>query len=93
MYAGKVGTGFTMTVLGELRRALEPLVQPTCPFAPEPARALTGPGRYWVTPTLVAEVAFGEWTHDGRLRHPVFHGLRRDKLASEVVRERPATGA
>jgi bifunctional non-homologous end joining protein LigD len=41
-----------------------------------------------VTPTLVAEVAFSEWTNDGRLRHPSFQGLRTDKPASAVVRER-----
>lgn len=90
VYAGKVGTGFTMKALAQLREALEPLVQVACPFDPEPARAWTGPGRHWVAPSLVAEVAFSEWTDDGRLRHPSFQGLRADKLASEVVRELPA---
>lgn len=90
VYAGKVGTGFTMKDLAQLRHALEPLEQATCPFDPVPARAWTGPGRHWVAPKLVAEVAFTEWTHDGRLRHPSFQGLRADKLATEVVREVPA---
>jgi bifunctional non-homologous end joining protein LigD len=90
VYAGKVGTGFSMKVLGELRRALEPYELSKCPFTPEPARAWTGPNRHWVAPVLVAEVTFSEWTNDGRLRHPVFQGLRSDKPATEIVRERAA---
>ncbi len=85
MYAGKVGSGYTLKLLDELGRELAAMAQPTSPFVPPP----TGLGHkvHWVTPTLVAEVAFGEWTADGRLRHPVFQGLRRDKSAGEVVRE------
>ena len=90
VYAGKVGTGFSMKMLGELRRALEPYELAKCPFTPEPARAWTGPNRHWVAPVLVAEVAFSEWTDDGRLRHPSFQGLRSDKPATEIVRERAA---
>lgn len=89
VYAGKVGTGFTMKLLVEVKKLLEPLETTKCPFTPEPPRAWTGPGRHWVTPKLVGEVAFSEWTADGRLRHPSFQGLRKDKKASEVVRERP----
>ena len=90
IYAGKVGTGFTMKMLVELKAELDPLATASSPFDPEPSRAWTGPGRHWVKPALVAEVAFSEWTNDGRLRHPSFQGLRRDKRPSEVVRERPA---
>lgn len=90
IYAGKVGTGFSMKVLGELREALAPMETQACPFDPPPARAWTGAGRHWVAPRLVAEVAFSEWTDDGRLRHPSFQGLRADKLPTEVVREKPA---
>jgi bifunctional non-homologous end joining protein LigD len=43
-----------------------------------------------VSPALVAEVAFSEWTADGRLRHPSFQGVRRDKRPADVIRERPA---
>ncbi|HEY1816049.1 MAG TPA: non-homologous end-joining DNA ligase [Kofleriaceae bacterium] len=86
-YAGKVGTGFTLALLGELRDRLEPLERATSPFDPEPPRAWTGPRRHWVEPRLVGEVAFSEWTADGRLRHPSFQGLRADKLATDVVRE------
>jgi bifunctional non-homologous end joining protein LigD len=89
VYAGKVGTGFTHAMLVELRRLLEPLLRLTTPFKPEPARAWTGLARHWVEPELVCEVAFSEWTADGRLRHPSFQGLRGDKPPREVKREVP----
>ena len=83
-YAGKVGTGFTHATLQDLAQRLAPLVRDTPPFAPEKGipRAAT-----WVEPELVAQIAFMEWTGDGRLRHPSFLGLRFDKDAREVVRE------
>lgn len=87
VYAGKVGTGYTNKMLVQLRQLLEPDEQRVSPFSPEPPRAWTGPSRHWVKPVHVGEVAFSEWTTDGRLRHPSFQGLRNDKLASEVVRE------
>jgi bifunctional non-homologous end joining protein LigD len=86
-YAGKVGTGFTTATLRALHRRLRALEVPRSPFAdriPGAARA------HWVRPELVAEVAFTEWTDDGKLRHPSFKGLREDKAAADVVRERPA---
>jgi bifunctional non-homologous end joining protein LigD len=89
-YAGKVGTGFTSQSLVEVRRALDELPAAKSAFDPVPARAWTGPGVHWVKPALVAEVAFSEWTNDGRLRHPSFKGLRSDKRATDVVREQPA---
>jgi bifunctional non-homologous end joining protein LigD len=89
VYAGKVGTGFSHALLGELRGLLAPLERAASPFSPEPPRAWTGGGRHWVAPELVGEVAFSEWTHEGRLRHPSFQGLRRDKRAFDVVREAP----
>jgi bifunctional non-homologous end joining protein LigD len=88
-YAGKVGTGFTSRSLVEIHQALEPIAATASPFDPVPARAWTGPGVHWVQPSLVAEVAFSEWTQDGRLRHPSFKGLRTDKRARDVVREAP----
>jgi len=87
-YGGKVGTGFKMKDLVDLKRALTPIEVAKAPFAPEPPRAWTGPNRHWVTPILVCEVAFSEWTNDGRLRHPSFQGLRSDKPAAEITRER-----
>jgi DNA ligase D-like protein (predicted ligase) len=85
-YAGKVGTGFTQATLRELAGRLAPLVRDDPPFEPEKGipRAAT-----WVAPELVAQIAFMEWTADGRLRHPSFLGLRFDKPAREVVREEP----
>jgi DNA ligase D-like protein (predicted ligase) len=85
-YAGKVGTGFTHATLRELAGKLAPLERETSPFEPEKGipRAAT-----WVEPELVAQIAFMEWTSDGRLRHPSFLGLRIDKAAREVVREEP----
>jgi DNA ligase D-like protein (predicted ligase) len=87
-YAGKVGTGFTRATLRDLADRLAPLVRAASPFEPEKAipRAAT-----WVEPELVAQIAFMEWTADGRLRHPSFLGLRFDKAAREVVREEPGT--
>jgi bifunctional non-homologous end joining protein LigD len=93
VYAGKVGTGFSHARLVELRRLLAPLERTASAFSPEPPRAWTGAQRHWVAPELVAEIAFGEWTDDGRLRHPSFQGLRHDKSAQEVVRETPARTA
>jgi bifunctional non-homologous end joining protein LigD len=89
-YAGKVGTGYTHAMLLELRKRLTPIERATSPFSPEPPRAWTGASRHWVAPELVAEVAFSEWTNDGRLRHPSFQGLRFDKSPRDVVREAPA---
>ena len=87
MYAGKVGTGYTHKMLAQLRVMLAPDEQKVSPFSPEPPRAWTGPNRHWVKPLHVGEVAFGEWTSDGRLRHPSFQGLREDKVPTQVVRE------
>ncbi len=93
VYCGKVGTGYTHRMLVDLRARLDPIVRAASPFDPEPPRAWTGPRRRWVEPALVAEVAFGEWTADGRLRHPSFQGLRLDKRPRDVVRERPGAAA
>jgi bifunctional non-homologous end joining protein LigD len=84
-YAGKVGTGFTRATLRDLATRLMPLVADSSPFAEEVReRHVT-----WVRPEVVAQIGFSEWTRDGRLRHPRFLGLREDKAAAEVVRERP----
>ena len=85
-YAGKVGTGFDQETLGSLGRRLRALRRAGSPFA-NPS-AIRERGVTWVTPKLVAEVGFTEWTSAGRLRHPRFLGLRDDKDATEVVRER-----
>jgi bifunctional non-homologous end joining protein LigD len=84
-YVGKVGTGFSEETLADIHRRLKKLERATSPFA-EPPREK---GVRWVSPELVAEVRFTEWTSDGRLRHPAFVGLREDKDPREVVRELP----
>jgi len=83
-YAGKVGTGFDEAELDRLAELLRPLARRTSPFTGrQPAR-----GAHFVDPRLIAEIEFGEWTRDGRLRHPRYQGLRDDKPADAVVRER-----
>jgi bifunctional non-homologous end joining protein LigD len=86
-FAGKVGTGFTSKILDDLHRKLTARAQPRSPF--KEARIPGVKRAHWVRPDLVAEVAFTEWTADGRLRHPSFQGLRADKSPKDVVRERP----
>jgi bifunctional non-homologous end joining protein LigD len=85
-YVGHVGTGFTDTMLRELEALLAPLVQPDPPFASAIPRVHAKDAR-WVEPRLVGEVAFGEWTKAGILRHPAWRGLRPDKSPADVVRE------
>lgn len=83
-YAGKVGTGFGATMLRSLLKEMKPLRRDGSPFAGQPPMRTNV---HWLEPELVAQVAFAEWTSDGRLRHPRFMGMRRDKKASEVRRE------
>jgi len=98
-FAGKVGTGFDDALLEKLHRRLNALGISDCPFENLPEKK---PSRYsqgltpaemkrchWVKPSLICQVKFSEWTRDGKLRQPVFLGLREDKDASEVVRETP----
>lgn len=85
-FAGKVGTGFTAAVLAEYERLLAPLRSDRCPFDPPPPSNLARRA-HWVRPEVVVEVAFGEWTADGILRHPSHLGRRFDKDPAEVVRE------
>lgn len=84
VYAGKVGTGFDTATLRSLHERLSPTDQKTPPITKGLTRE---PGAHWVRPTLVAQVAFSEWTRDGKLRHPRYVGLRTDKSPDDVVRE------
>jgi bifunctional non-homologous end joining protein LigD len=86
-FAGRVGTGFDAKSLDDLARRLGPLERESPPFV-DPPRGRDARGVHWVEPRLVAEVAFTEWTEDGQLRHPSFLGLRADKAARAVRRER-----
>ncbi len=83
VYAGKVGTGFNRATLRELYKTLSGLERPSSPFVTGPVER----GARWVEPELVAEVAFSNWTRDGRLRHPSFVRPRPDKASRDVVRE------
>lgn len=83
-YAGKVGTGFGVELLTMLTKELRKRERAEPPFSD---RGVGRRNAHWVEPELVAQVAFSEWTGTGRLRHPRFVGLRRDKDARTVVRE------
>ncbi len=82
-YAGKVGTGFDTATLHDLYENLSRIEQDR----PSVSDRVNEPGAHWVRPTAVAQVAFSEWTRDGKLRHPRYLGLRTDKRARDVVRE------
>jgi bifunctional non-homologous end joining protein LigD len=91
-WAGNVGTGFDDDEIERLLKKLRPLERKDSPFQPLPKMPRIRKGDIvWVEPKLVAEISFAEWTHDGRLRAPVYQGLRTDKDASEVHRELPVT--
>jgi bifunctional non-homologous end joining protein LigD len=85
-YAGKVGTGFDVDTLRALADRLALIERETAPFESD---GLPRKEVHWVSPELVIEVEFTEWTRGGRLRHPRFVGLREDKDAADVSRERP----
>lgn len=87
LYAGRVGTGFSDQTLLDLRKRLDSLVQEKSSFTNLSPRDVER-GTRWVRPELVAHIEYSNWTGDGMLRHPVFHGLREDKPAREVVREK-----
>ena len=91
IYRGRVGTGFTMDSAHELQQQLDARARKTSPFDDVPA--VIAKAANWVTPELVAEVAYTEFTPDGILRHPSFLGLREDKPAKSVKVEKPAPSA
>ena len=96
-FAGKVRAGFTPHIRREVFEQLKPLHAPRCPYAdlPNPKTSHWGAGvtaeemdeMQWLTPKLVAQIRFVEWTADGHLRHAAFLGVRGDKAAREVRRE------
>ncbi len=97
-YVGKVGTGFNARLLASLHADFKKISRADCPFVnlPEGRSGKWGQGItkaemkrcHWMEPTMVCQIKFSEWTSDERLRQPVFLGLRKDKKASEVVREK-----
>ena len=86
IYSGKVGTGFDAADFDMLARKFKPLERAASPFVEVPREERKD--AVWLEPKLVAQVAYTERTRDGRLRHPSFKGLREDKPAHEVHRER-----
>jgi ATP-dependent DNA ligase len=93
-YACRVGTGMPDKVLADLRRRLDPLTRKVPPLDVLPPRKtrfgspLVLSGVHWVEPKLVAEITYLTWTADNLLRHTVYVGLREDKPADQVRRER-----
>jgi bifunctional non-homologous end joining protein LigD len=88
-YAGHTGTGFTRQTLADMFRRLKRIERQRSPFAATPR---TNERAHWTRPTTVVEVKFNEWTSDGKLRQPVFVGVRDDKPPKEVVREPESLG-
>jgi bifunctional non-homologous end joining protein LigD len=101
VFAGKVGTGFTTKSLATLHKKFRAEERADCPFVDLPTKqngqwvlGITPSMMkkiHWINPRFVAEIKFAEWTRDGKLRAPVFMGLREDKKPVEVIREEPAT--
>jgi bifunctional non-homologous end joining protein LigD len=88
-WAGNVGTGFDEREIRRLLALLRPLHRDRSAFADVPRMPRVRKADVqWVEPRLVAEVEFSEWTHDGRIRHPSYKGVREDKAPAEVVPER-----
>jgi bifunctional non-homologous end joining protein LigD len=97
VFAGKVGTGFTAKSLSMLHEEFQAEERADCPFVDLPSKqngqwvqGITPSmmkKMHWVNPKFVGEIKFAEWTRDGKLRAPVFIGLRKDKKPSDVVRE------
>lgn len=86
IYAGKVGTGFDAAMRKKIRKSLDKLARKDMTFKAVPTAGRRG--AHWVTPQIVAEVAYSNWTRDGVLRHPSFQGLRMDKPAKAITRDK-----
>jgi bifunctional non-homologous end joining protein LigD len=84
IYTGHTGGGFSGATLTDMYKRLEPLETDKSPFTTRPK---TNAVAHWVRPKVVVEVKFNEWTADGKLRQPIFLGVRDDKNPKTVVRE------
>jgi bifunctional non-homologous end joining protein LigD len=99
LFAGKAGTGFTTKSLATLHKKFRAEERADCPFVDLPSKqngqwvlGITPSMMkkiHWINPKFVAEIKFAEWTRDGKLRAPVFMGLREDKKPDELFREAP----
>lgn len=81
-YAGNCGTGFTSSVQKELLQKMQHLEVENSPFSD--TIKLKGRTPNWIQPELICEIKFSEWTENGRMRHPVYKGLRDDKSINDV---------
>jgi bifunctional non-homologous end joining protein LigD len=90
-YVGNVGSGFNQDSLRTLTAKLEKLAASETPFAKAASKSAPAPARgaHWVKPQLLAEVSFAAWTNGGAIRHAVYQGLREDKPAARITRDRP----
>ncbi|WP_099864666.1 DNA ligase D [Pararhizobium haloflavum] len=88
IYRGRVGTGFSEDTLADLGARLKKRARKSMPFISVPKEFQRG--ARWVTPDLVAEIDFAEFTDDGHVRHGSFLGLREDKPAKAVTLETKA---
>jgi bifunctional non-homologous end joining protein LigD len=84
-YIGRVGTGFTEAQLSLIKKQLHPYIQTSSPFSTTPK---INAQVTWVAPQIVCEVTFLEWTTEQRIRHAVFKGIRDDKRAKAVFKEK-----
>lgn len=99
-YTGKIGTGFSDSLQQELLKKFKPRVRKTCPFnilpdVNKPSRFRPTPSQAkvaWLKPDLVCEVSYTEVTTDGLMRHPSFEGMREDKPATKVMKEKKIAG-
>jgi bifunctional non-homologous end joining protein LigD len=90
VYAGHTGTGFTRASLQDMYRRLKRIERRSSPFSETPR---TNETPHWTRPSIVVEIKFNEWTAEGKLRQPVFVGVRDDKSPREVVHEPPSLAA
>jgi bifunctional non-homologous end joining protein LigD len=89
VYSGKVGSGFTEPVLEDLRKKLDRIPRKASPFSTAPKEKNV----HWVSPKLIAQLKFSEFTETGSMRHPVFLGLRADKDPKDITLEQPGISA
>ncbi|QYA24231.1 DNA ligase D [Gramella sp. MT6] len=88
-YVGNCGTGFSNSQQKELHKKMKELKTVKSPFSKDPN--LKGRKANWILPELICEIIFSEWTKAGRMRHPVYKGLREDKIATEITVEQNKT--